>query len=161
MNMQYAELFLEKSWNNAVKYCSHPQYIVVVQSILNNYLSFIEWFNKYNKLEITSGIMGLGNICRIMFCTEYVKHTLPYAFKHCSIKRIHIYGLAMRNIPFAYKLAEKYGINISIDSTKWTSAVNNHCRELANGKGYCTKGNRQQFFNEYMRVIQSRGIELE
>lgn len=152
--------FLDKTWINANLYCNHPQYIVTVQFKHNDYRSFTEWFNRYNELPIKSGILGIGNMCRQLRLNEFVKHALGYAFKMCKHPRIHIYGLAMRCIKYAYRLAEEYNIELSIDSTKWTSAVNQHCRDLANGRGYCTMGNRQGFFDEYLRVLRRRGLKV-
>ena len=64
MNPNYAEDFLRKSWQHAVQYCQHSNYIVTVQFRYNNYMSFVEWFDKYNSLENASGILGIGNICK-------------------------------------------------------------------------------------------------
>lgn len=159
MNPKFTHKFLEKSWNNAIRYCGHKQYIVTVQSEFNNYWSFTQWFDKYNDLFIESGIMGLGNICRIFFLTEYIKMTLAYAFKNCKHPRIHIYGLGMRIIPYACKLAEKYDIKLSMDSTKWTRACNS---ELKWSEGYnCKKVNRQKFFDVYLETLRERGIKIE
>jgi len=159
MNLDYTELFLKKSWDNAVKYCDHPQYLVVCQSVLANYDSFKEWFDKYNALEIKSGILGLGNICRIFFLTDYIKNSLNYAFSHCNHKRIHIYGLALRIIPYAYNLANEYGIELSIDSTKWTRAVNEQLKQFYGVS--CRKERRQYFYEMYKETLINRGIQLK
>ncbi|KKL28323.1 hypothetical protein LCGC14_2376230, partial [marine sediment metagenome] len=81
MNPKFTDIFLKKSWDNAKKYSKHPQYITTVQYRFNNYLSFIEWFDDYNELTMTSNIMGLGNICKQKGCNSFLKHALPYAFK--------------------------------------------------------------------------------
>jgi len=161
MNEGYTQTFLMKSWDNAVKYCAHPNYIVVVQSKLNDYWSFREWFDRYNELPIASGILGLGNMCRILHVNEFVKTALPYAFKNCKHHRIHIYGLSIRHMKFAYKLAEKYRIELSVDSTKWTRACSTELRDKYYPKTNCTKINRQEFFDEYKNSIRKRGIRLE
>ena len=159
MNVKYTKLFLNKSWNNAIKYCKFSQYIITVQSEFNDYNSFISWFDRYNTLEIKSGILGLGNMCRILYFTDYIRDTLTYAFKNTKTKRIHIYGLGMRIIPFAYNLALKYNIELTIDSTKWTRAVN---KELKWKYGYNAKQkDRQIFFDMYLKVIRSKGVKLE
>ena len=152
MNLQYTNLFLEKSWLNALKYNTYLQYIVTVQSKFHDYLSFVEWFDRYNRLHIFSGIMGLGNLCRIHFKDQYIKHVLPYAFKNCTHPRIHIYGLAFKIIPFAFKLANHYGIELSIDSTKWTRAVTKKLKDKYNIN--CNRENRQEYFDEYIKRIE-------
>jgi len=161
MNEKHTDLFLERTWENAQKYCLHPQYIVTVQNRFNNYMSFTKWFNRYNNLEIKSEILGLGNICRIFYLTEYIKHSLGYAFRFCKHPRIHIYGLALRNIKFAYNLAKKYGIKLSIDSTKWTRGVQPIADNLTNGvRRSCKASERQAFFDEYIDLIRKRGIKV-
>lgn len=162
MNLKYKKYFLEKSWQYAKAYSYHPQYIVTVQFYHNNYLNFIEWFNKYNNLEIKSEILGIGNYCKHHFTNEFIKHTLPYIFKNCKHPRIHIYGLALRNIRWAYKLSKKYGIGLSIDSTKWTRVVNKELRErMGEGHRGCNANERQLFFDEYLKEITKRGVLLD
>lgn len=120
MNPKLQDYFLNRSWRNAEKYCSYPQYIVTVQSKFRNYFNFMECFDRYNALDIKSGILALGNMCRFRSLNQYLKHALSYAFYKCRHPRIHIYGLCLKAIPYAVKLAEKYNIKLSIDSMKWT-----------------------------------------
>jgi hypothetical protein len=158
MNLQYTDRFLDKSWNNAIRYCNHPQYIVTVQSQFNNYWWFVQWFDKYNKLNIESGILGLGNSCRIHQLTEFIKHSLDYAFKHCNHPRIHIYGLAMKIIPYAYNLAKRFNIKLSMDSTKWTRPIT---KELKQECGIsCNKENIKKYFETYLQELKRRGIKV-
>ena len=152
MNEIYTELFLYKSWINAILYCSEKQYIVTVQSKFNNYWNFMEQFDMYNNLDIKSGILGLGNMCRFRSLNQYLKHALDYAFYRCRHSRIHIYGLCLKAIPYAYKLSKRYGIELSTDSTKWTRACSVDLKnkyELFN----CNKDNRQEFFDEYKKKL--------
>ena len=155
MNEAYTDEFLHKSWINAELYCNHKQYIVTIQSKFNDYWSFREWFDRYNELPIASGILGLGNFCRIFHTTEFVVHALPYIFRYCNHPRIHIYGLALRLIPYAYRLAKKYGVELSMDSTKWTR----NCK--TSGLPSCRKENRQEYFDLYITTLKERGIALE
>lgn len=159
MNLVYKKYFLEKSWQHAKAYSYHPQFIATVQFYHNNYFSFIEYFDKYNNLEIKSGYLGIGNYCKHFFNNEFVKHTLPYIFKNCRHPRIHIYVLALRLIKWAYKLSRKYNVDLSIDSTKWTRTVNNELK--LKYKLNCTTSNRQEFFDEYLKEIKKRGVILE
>ena len=155
MNLKHQILFLTKTWNRALKYglqCS--QYIVTVQSKFNNYWNFIKWFDLYNALYIKSGILALGNMCRFRSLNQYLKHTLDYAFSHCKHPRIHIYGLCLEAIPYAVKLAERFNIELSIDSTKWTRACNRALKDKYDGRVSCRKHNRQEYFDEYIKRIE-------
>ena len=159
MNKQYTNLFIEKSWHNAQLYHLFPQYIVTVQFAYNNYQSFVEWFDKYNNMDIKSGILAIGNVCRFNYLNEFVKHCLDYAFSRCKHNKMHIYGLSFRIIKYAYGLSKKYNIEFSIDNTKWTRAINNKLRSKY--KVACTTSNRQEFFDEYLKTIKERGVILE
>lgn len=159
MNPKYQDRFLDKTWYNANKYCNHPNYIVTAQYQFNNYWCFTHWFDKYNQLPIKSGIMGLGNLCRIMHLTEFMKHALGYAFKHCNHPRIHIYGLALRIIPYAFKLAKRFNIELSVDSTKWTRPVTNELKEQCRAVS-CKAENRQLYFDTYIEELKKRGVTI-
>jgi hypothetical protein len=154
MNLKYQDKFLIWTYSNAINYHLHSQYIVTVQSKFKNYFNFMYWFDKYNDLDIKSGIMGLGNMCRFAHLNDYLKHALDYAFSNCNHKRIHIYGLCLRAIPYAYKLSKKNKIKLSIDSTKWTRACSNALKTKYNGKVCCNSENRQEFLNEYKKRIE-------
>lgn len=160
MNERYTELFLEKSWKNALKYHSHPQYIITVQSRFRNYWNFVEWFDKYNSLDIKSGILALGNMCRFSFLNNYLKHTLDYAFSHCIHQRIHIYGLNLRSIPYACKLSKKFEIQLSTYSTKWTR-INAKYKSIVKKVACSSQKERQTFFNFYLKRMKELGVELE
>lgn len=152
MNLQYQNKFLIWTYNNAINYHEHPQYIVTVQSKFRDYFNFMEWFDRYNALDIKSGILALGNICRIVYLNDYLKHTLNYAFNRCRHPRIHIYGLCLRAIPYAYELSKKYHIEFSFDSTKWTRCFHTP------GRPSCNRHNRQQYFDEYKTEVEKRTI---
>ena len=153
MNKQHTDLFIKKSWYNAQLFHLFPQYIITVQFKYNDYLSFVEWFDKYNNLSITSGILAIGNICRFLYLNEFAKHALDYAFSHCRHPRIHIYGLGFRMIKYANDLAIRYNIDFSIDNTKWTRACSQELKDKYEGRVGCRKHNRQEFFDEYMKKI--------
>ena len=159
MNLQHQTSFIAKSWVNANLYCKYPQYIVAVQSIFNNYWHFIGSFNLYNNLNIKSGILALGNMCRFRTLNNYLKNTLDYAFSKCKHPRIHIYGLCLRAIPYAVALSKRYNVKLSIDSTKWTRAVNKKLKDKYNGRVCCRKENRQEFFDEYKKRIKEVLLE--
>lgn len=166
MNMNYKNLLLEKSWQYAQAYCYHPQFIVTLQFIHNNYWSFREWFDKYNNLTIKSNILGIGNLCRQLQCNDFMKHVIPHIMKYSKYKKIHIYGLSLKNIPITNKWALKYGIELSMDSTKWTRACNKDLKDRFGVNGGYNRDNenlnrkevRQLFFDTYLETIRSRGI---
>lgn len=120
MNLFHQDLFLHNTWNSAEMFHDHPQFIVTTQYKFRNYWNFVEWFDRYNGLDIKSGILGLGNMCRFRSLNQYLKHTLDYAFSHCKHKRIHIYGLCLKAIPYAVRLVKRFNIELSVDNTKWT-----------------------------------------
>lgn len=149
MNLEYQDYFLGKSWRNAKEYCNLSHYIVTVQSKFRDYWNFMEYFDRYNNLKIESGILALGNMCRFRSLNQYLKHALSYAFYKCKHERIHIYGLCMKAIPYAYNLSKKTNIEFSFDSTKWTRCFH------TSGLPSCNSKNRQQYFNEYKdRIAQ-------
>ena len=156
MNPKYTKLFLKKSWDNALKYCYHSQYIVTVQFEWNNYWIFVEWFDKYNALDIKSRILGLGNMCCFRVLTNFMKHAFDYAFSHCLHHRIHIYGLCLKAIPYVYKLARRYNIELSVDSTNWTRACTVGLKKKYDGRVGCRKNNRQEFLEEYKKLINMK-----
>jgi len=150
MNPKYQDLFLHNTWNNAEMFHDHSQYIVTAQYKHKDYWNFVEWFDRYNDLEIKSGILGLGNMCRFRTLNQYLKHALDYVFSHTKHPRIHIYGLCMKAIPYAYNLSKHTNIEFSFDSTKWT-----RCFHTPGFPWCCNKENRQQFFDEYKyRITQ-------
>ena len=161
MNKKYTNLFINKSWSNTLLYHSHPQYICTVQSKFKDYRSFVEWFNKYNNLDISSGILGLGNSCRFRSLNIYLRKILDYSFSRCKHPRIHIYGLCLKAIPYAYRLSRFNGIELSTDSTKWTRVVNKELRrKMGEGHRSCSSNERQLFFDEYLKEIRKRGVKL-
>lgn len=150
MNEDYSLLFRTKTWNRAVKYHEHPNYIVTVQSRFQNYWNFTDWFDLYNQLPIKSGLMGLGNMCRFRSLNMFLKHALDYAFKHSIHPRMHIYGLCLQAIPYANNLAKKYNIDLSIDNTKWTFMFYEQDSK-----------DRQVQFDLYMDKIRNKGVILD
>jgi len=147
MNLKYKKLFLEKSQQYSLGFCYHPNFIVTVQFYHNNYWSFRENFDKYNALDITSGFLALGNICKHKTCNEFIKHSLDYAFSHTRYDRMHIYGLCKSAIPYAYKLGKRFKIDLSIDSTKW--------------QYYKKTSERPFIFKQYLNDLRSKGVFIE
>ena len=163
MNLNYKKLLLEKSWSYAQGYCYHPQFIVTIQFIHNSFWfgknSLMKMFDKYNQLKIRSGFIGIGNLCKQKYNNDFMKHALPYILKNSNYKKIHIYGLSIKNIPIADKLAKRYGIELSIDSTKWTMPIQKEIR--SENTLWFTHEKRQIYFDTYLKVIKERGVEIE
>ena len=161
MNRKYTNLFINKTLSKALLYHTHPQYICTVQFKFRDYEIFVEWFDKYNKLDIASGILGIGNLCRFRSLNIFLRKVLDYSFTRCKHKYIHIYGLCLKAIPYAHKLAGLNGIELSIDSTKWTRVVNKELRKMM-GVGHrgCSSNERQLFFDEYLKEINKRDVTL-
>ncbi len=154
MNLQYQALFLEKTWKIALKFHKHPQYITTVQYKYNNYWDFIEWFDKYNKLDIASGYLGLGNMCKTSRKKYFMNHALDYAYKNCDHPRIHIYGLPLRFVSQVEKLGKRFKIKTSIDNVKWTFMW----YEFDNKE---ERNNKQLLFNTYLQKIREKSVKLE
>lgn len=129
MNPTYSDLFLKQSWKNACKFSGHPNYITTVQFQFNNHSSFIKWFKEYNELPMTSGIMGIGNMCRQKGLNQFSKHIIPYALKYSNAKWIHFYGMNMYAIKFLSSLKTKK--IVSVDNRKWEFYVKSSERPQA------------------------------
>lgn len=156
-----SDKFVLKSWENAIKYSGHPQYITTVQFKHNDYYDFTQWFDKYNSLYCKDGsqYMGLGNMCRQLYLNEFMKHSLDYAFKHCNFPKIHIYGLGMRSIPYAYKLSKRFNIELTVDSTKWTRPCTVELKEKCGQ--FFKHQYRQEVFDAYMIELEKRGVIID
>ncbi len=162
MNIKYTNHFINKTWSNSLLYHSHPQYICTVQFKDGDYRSFTKWFDKYNNLDISSGILGIGNMCRFRSLNSFLRNALDYSFIRCKHPWIHIYGLCLKAIPYAYRLARLNGIELSTDSTKWTRVVNKELRkQMGEGHRGCSSNERQLFFDEYLKEIKKKGVILK
>ncbi len=146
MNLHYQKLFLDKSKRYAEGFAYHPNFIVTVQFYHNNYWSFVENFEWYNELDIKSGILGLGNMCRHSTCNQFMKHALDYAFSHCNHPRIHVYGLCKDAIPYADRLARRFNVELSIDQEKW--------------QFYKPSKERPYWFKKYITDLEDRGVVI-
>ena len=145
MNLKFEDLFIKKSWQNAINYSHCPQYITTIQGKFNNSTNYIKWFHKYNELE--PKFMGLGNMCQHRTLNKFLKEVIPYIFKNCIAKRIHIYGLCKRAIPYADKMAKKYKKNLSVDQEKW--------------QFFKTSTLRSMDLNLYLNDLIKKGVEIE
>lgn len=146
MNLEYSDLFIEKSIQNNLKYAKNNCYIATIQF---KFLDFIDFKKQFEYLEenidFTQKIIGIGNLCRILSSNEFTDKV----FKYLNSKKYfyHFYGLGFR-------LIKKY-IHLfdfcSIDSTKWTKAITNDFK-LQNGV-CCRKFNRNKYFLKYISEL--------
>lgn len=161
------ELFLRKSFENAEKYQNYKQFIITVQFRLGSWLDYIVWLNRYSRLN-SRGILGIGNMCRMLYLTKFVKNVINYTFKNVKNKRIHIYGLGLRSLPYAIRKAKRYNKELSFDSTKWKRAFwmntkKEHLYPKINNKyKYCraTPQDDQMMFDTYKNEIIKRVNEI-
>ena len=147
MNPKYENLFIAKTNANNSRYFYNPKYILTIQSKWCSFESFKNNF-QLNEwiLKTEPKILALGNLCRIMRPNSYTDKVFEFIMsKKHLISRLHVYGMGMR-------LLRKYGkmldeeFEFSIDSTKWTRAVNNRLKKEC---GYaCNRKNRLRFFLE-------------
>jgi len=158
MNIKYQELFIKKSFDNFLKYKEYKQFISTIQCKFNDINNFKLSFDKYNKYITSNHYVGLGNMCRINQLTDFIKESIDYAFRYSKSKKIHIFGLSLRNFKYVYSKSIEYNIDLSIDNTKWTKACNQKIRK--NFGLCCLKATRQLFFNEYIKSIQKKNINV-
>jgi len=149
MNPKLRDHFLERSWDNAIRYCYHPQYIVAVQYPFNNYWWFTYWFDKYRELPHTSGILGIGNLCKQRGCNEFVKHALDYIILNLplDVETIHIYGPNKTIIKYIQKLENLGKVKFSIDSRKW--------------EYYKPTKERPFWFHKYLYSLREMGVIIK
>ena len=146
------ESFILRSYENSCKYCYSKNFIVSIQYKPNNILDFKYMFDKFNCLIVNNNILALGNMCRIQKLSKFMKESIKYSFKNSNSKRIHIFGLTLRAFKYCFKLAIKYDIELSIDSTNWTRACNKYLKTTFGL--CCIKKTRQLYFNEYLKSIE-------
>jgi len=168
--------FIERTYQNNIKYQLNPKYICTVQFHLSNCATpSASWagvahgdltdfasfkFNLDRVLPIfkqtPQKILGIGNICRIMYPNKLLDRMIGYIVKihrtQQKFKWVHLYGLSLRNIRKYVPVLEYAGIRVSVDSTKWTRACNT---ELKRNYGLkCIKKTRDLYFTTYMESIK-------
>jgi hypothetical protein len=175
--------FIERTYYNNHKYAANERYICTVQFHLSNcaepranlswagsatgdladFASFQHEFERIRSiLQNPHKILGIGNMCRIMWPNDLTDQIIRYLnsqIKHIQTRRIHFYGLALRLIKKYVPMLEQAGWKVSVDSTKWTRAVT---ETLKRQHGLnCTKATRDLFFRTYLHELQKRGINVE
>ena len=157
----FSDKFINDTNNMNWKYCDNPHYITGLQFYQLDFNSFIDNWNKnlaffWKKKKI----LGIGNLCRIFYPTEFTDKIFAHLEKNYDgIHWVHFYGLSLRLIKHYIPKLLKTGMKISVDSTKWTKACTN---ELKMKYGLnCKQSNRDEFFLEYFKSLSKSGIECE
>ena len=159
MNIKYSDLFIKKSIENNLKYKNNSHYICTIQSKFMNTTDFIYQFDYLkDKINFSNKIIGIGNTCRIL---KVNKKTLPFLSiikeklinEIKEINWIHFFGLAYQVIDYLIKDLHKSNNKciISMDSTKWTQAVDYHLKWMYGFQ--CKKSNRNLYFLYYVHKI--------
>ncbi len=161
MNEQYTELFIRKSYQNNVKYKNNLKYICTIQFKFMDYMSFIYEVERLKDIwEIPGKIIGIGNMCRIMKPNSFTNNVMRYIRNNMKDHKIHFYGLSLRVLKSSHFKSLLYSdFQISVDSTKWTRAVNSFLKSKY--KTSCRVNNRDEFFLEYMKTLEKEGIKVE
>lgn len=182
MNLKYEDLFIYKSFKNNLKYCNNFNYICTIQSKFMNYQSFYDESEKLRYIwEQSNKIIGIGNLCRIIFyyklkskpkhrhkwkkyykkkhSNEFVDKITEYIKINFKNRWVHFYGLSFQLICKMIPILHNAGVKCSVDSTKFTKAIT-HEFKLSHGV-CCRKHNRNLYFLEYINEIKKRcGIDF-
>jgi hypothetical protein len=152
--------FIQKSYYNNILYANNNQYICTIQSEKEDFHSFKVEAKRLKKIwKNPNKIIGLGNMCRIFNINEFSDKVYRWIAKNMAGRRIHIYGMSLKHIKKYVPLLEKVGIQVSVDSTKWTKAVTTELKEKYGLN--CKKNTRDLFFLEYIKEIEKHGIKVE
>lgn len=159
MNPEYTNHFILKSKFNNKQYAHNPQYICTIQSAFGSQESFIKETEELRFIwEREDKIVGIGNMCPIMYPNKFTDAVYDYIRRNMVGKWVHVYGMPLRQIKKYGKRLEDAGVILSADSTKWTRRVHN--RPPLDKRVTCTKQSRDLFFLEYVNEIKKRGIPV-
>lgn len=169
MNEQYSNEFIEKTYQNNIKYQNNLQYIATIQCRFLDFASFIDNYNKMkNIINIPGKIIGLGNLCRILKISKNPKAKSYQNYLYCEQlfkfvennfpknHLIHVYGASAQLIEKYIKPLINKGFFFSVDSTKWTKAYKNWFKKQ-NGI-CCRKINRNKYFIHFLSEISISNI---
>ena len=166
MNLQYSDIFIKKSIINNLKYKNNSHYICTIQYNFMDIQDFEYQFNYLkDKINFNNKIIGFGNLCRILRIKgkthiqelEYIQNIALFLSK--AIKKlhwIHLYGLSFQVseylIPILMKANNK--CIISIDSTKWTKAIDSYLKWKYGFQ--CNSTNRNLYFLYYIHKLMEK-----
>lgn len=175
---EMVEEYIERTYLNNLKYQHHAKYICTVQFEISDcytannirrcrgkpedFWSFKENLDRlFPILKNPNKILGIGNICRIFFPTDFTDLMIQYLIKirnKVKSRRIHFYGLAIRLIKKYVPMLEQY-YKVSTDSTKWTRSVNKRLKDKY-GVNFEGENQRKDFFYTYMQEIRDSGVHV-
>ena len=164
MNPKFSYEFIQKTYENNVRYAHNSQYICTVQSNFLDFPSFLFNMNRTKYIWSNSNkILGMGNLCRLIRWSNnpesnsykiklYLDKVFYYLVSHADlIDKIHFYGIGIQMIreyiPKINRLME-----ITIDSTKFTKRI--HKNPPLDKSICCRKHDRDLYFLEYMKEIK-------
>lgn len=149
MNPAYTDQFIAESVKNNIMYRDVPNYICTIQSHFRGIESFRKEARRLEPIwKHHDKIIGLGNLCRIMHPTPFTDQVSDWVINNVPLgKWVHVYGMPMRLMRKYLPAWEDAGIEVSVDSTKWTRPVRGR------GKPSCNKENREQYFLNYIDVM--------
>jgi len=157
MNEDLAELHIEKTYLNNIKYKDDPQHICTPQFHTVNWDSFYEQFERVRHVwEQPSKIIGMGNICRLIVVGKhkpYMNKVLAYIVDNMKGKWIHVYGCPKWIIKKWKPILAYHNIKFSVDSTKWTRCNTKHMRNKYGGKYMCSGANRKEYYEDYINTL--------
>lgn len=160
MNPIYSEVFIEKSYQNNVRYADNSHYICTIQSKFHDFNSFIYESERLRPVwKNSEKVIGIGNMCRIMNPDSFCDSVFQYITDNFAGKRVHLYGLSLKLIKKYVSMLESHDISVSVDSTKWTKRV--HRNPPLDESVCCKKETRDIYFLEYMKEIQKYNIKIE
>jgi hypothetical protein len=154
MNEEMSDIFIRRTNLNNQKYANKSKYIIGIQSIREDFQSFVKNFN-YNLPLMNRHIVGIGNLCRIMRPNQYTDNLFKFLNENIMGNRYHFFGLSLRLIK---KYLQSPNFYWSVDSTKFTKTVNDSLKYQYGLN--CKKENRDIFFLEYIKSIRNSGIEI-
>lgn len=161
MNITNTELFIQKSFENNMKYKDNDKYICTIQYKFHDFDSFKHEYNRLLPVFENNDkkIIGIGNMCRIMRPDPFTDRVFQFIADNLKNRRLHIYGLGFRLIVKYAKMLEKQNIQLSVDSTKFTRSVNSYVKYKYHYS--CNKETRDIFFLHYIDELQKKaGIEI-
>jgi hypothetical protein len=170
MNLQYSDLFLQKSIQNNWKYADNFHYICTVQYLWRDYIDFEFRMKELQPIYAhKKKIVGLGNMCRLLVKKEkmnrnsdeyiYLDKVFHYLIDHGKeFYWIHIYGMSLYAIKEFIPMLQNTHPNLilSVDSTKWTRACTDDLKKQYGLN--CNSKTRDLFFKTYIHEIQHAGI---
>lgn len=169
MNLLFQEEFIEKSIKNNQLYREKEKYICTIQSKFQDFIDFKIQFEYLKPIfYYKEKIVGIGNLCRIKEPNAFTDKVFSFLRRNQQgITWLHFYGLSKKCIEkyLSYttqkRLFEPYSpwpwyCIISVDSTKWTRAVDIKLKKQNHGRVCCNNQNRGLFLDYYCEKLEEK-----